>query len=449
MATKTFSAEINCGHGKQQNGKWDPGCVYDGMNEAALMLPITKSMVKYCRQSGITVYSDADSGNDRNVVTGIAHANKMDVDVFVSLHCDWKNAPSGTMPLYCKGSVDGKRLATCLNKYVQEYTGIKTRGVTPRTDLGELNDTHMPACVFETGSIKADRKEWDTAKECDEYGKALAKGLCDYFGIAFVEDKSSESTSTKTSEKKQTSSTATKFLTIKQYQKNLKHYYGYYTGSVDGIHGPKTRSAVKAFQKAQGLTQDGVYGTKTNAKMLSVIKAMQKKVGATQDGTVDTKTVEAIKAVQKKYGLTQDGIYGKKTADALNGKSDRAVAKDGKYSEHFKRSEFKCGCKGKHCDGYPVEMNKKVISILEKLREYYGNKPITVTSGIRCKKHNANVGGVSNSAHMDGDAADFYIPGICDTAAGRNKVVKKAYELGAEYSYCNTKGMGNAVHLNV
>jgi uncharacterized protein YgiM (DUF1202 family) len=71
--------------------------------------------------------------------------------------------------------------------YVKEYTGIKTRGVSPRTDLGELNKTNMPACIFEAGSIKADRYEWDTAIECDEYGKALAMGLCKYFGIKFKE----------------------------------------------------------------------------------------------------------------------------------------------------------------------------------------------------------------------------------------------------------------------
>ncbi|MEE0746581.1 MAG: hypothetical protein UIL73_08850, partial [Anaerovoracaceae bacterium] len=59
------------------------------------------------------------------------------------------------------------------------------------------------------------------------------------------------------------------------------------------------------------------------------------------------------------------------------------------------------------------------------------------------------VGGVSNSAHKYGRAADIYIPGICNTAAGRRQVVSKAYSLGAAYSYANTSGMGNAVHINV
>lgn len=42
---------------------------------------------------------------------------------------------------------------------------------------------------------------------------------------------------------------------------------GYYSGLVDGKNGPKTREAVKAFQKSQKLGADGVVGTKTWQKL--------------------------------------------------------------------------------------------------------------------------------------------------------------------------------------
>lgn len=54
----------------------------------------------------------------------------------------------------------------------------------------------------------------------------------------------------------------------KAIQQRLKEL-GYYKGSVDGVYGQGTRSAVIAFQKANGLSADGIVGPKT-AKALGV-----------------------------------------------------------------------------------------------------------------------------------------------------------------------------------
>ena len=53
---------------------------------------------------------------------------------------------------------------------------------------------------------------------------------------------------------------------VRAVQTKLKNW-GYYTGTVDGIYGPKTVAAVKYFQRVNGLTQDGVVGAKTAAAM--------------------------------------------------------------------------------------------------------------------------------------------------------------------------------------
>ena len=49
---------------------------------------------------------------------------------------------------------------------------------------------------------------------------------------------------------------------VRQIQTKLKNW-GYYTGGVDGIFGEKTTTAVKYFQRKNGLTPDGIVGTKT------------------------------------------------------------------------------------------------------------------------------------------------------------------------------------------
>ena len=53
---------------------------------------------------------------------------------------------------------------------------------------------------------------------------------------------------------------------VKQIQEKLKRW-GYYKGNVDGIYGSKTVSAVKLFQKKNGLTVDGIAGDKTLSAM--------------------------------------------------------------------------------------------------------------------------------------------------------------------------------------
>ena len=49
---------------------------------------------------------------------------------------------------------------------------------------------------------------------------------------------------------------------VRTIQDKLKRW-GYYTGSVDGIYGSLTVSAVKKFQQKNGLAVDGIAGTKT------------------------------------------------------------------------------------------------------------------------------------------------------------------------------------------
>ena len=49
---------------------------------------------------------------------------------------------------------------------------------------------------------------------------------------------------------------------VVKIQTKLKNW-GYYSGSIDGIYGTKTRDAVKLFQKKNSLTVDGIAGRKT------------------------------------------------------------------------------------------------------------------------------------------------------------------------------------------
>lgn len=63
-----------------------------------------------------------------------------------------------------------------------------------------------------------------------------------------------------------------------------------------------------------------------------------------------------------------------------------------------------------HIDNTPteeiIENLKKIMYILDMVRIHI-RKPILINSGYRCKKINEMVGGVQNSMHTKGLAADF------------------------------------------
>jgi len=68
---------------------------------------------------------------------------------------------------------------------------------------------------------------------------------------------------------------------------------------------------------------------------------------------------------------------------------------------YFEMSEFecKCGCGKRNID-------EGLLLMLDEAREESGI-PYIITSGCRCKKHNARVGGRKNSSHLSGLAVDI------------------------------------------
>lgn len=171
---------VFCGHGISLDGSKDVGTAYGGKTEVGYCLPITKACVKYLRNSGIEVVTDVPN-NNINMVKQVQKANKEKVEIEMSIHCDWYKGYKKVSPLYV--SSKGKKLAKCVNSAVKSGMNMPSTGVIKRTDLYELNQTDMPAVLLETSSI-LDHKH---LSQSDKYGKCIAKGICNYLGVAFKE----------------------------------------------------------------------------------------------------------------------------------------------------------------------------------------------------------------------------------------------------------------------
>lgn len=228
-------------------------------------------------------------------------------------------------------------------------------------------------------------------------------------------------------------------MSIKQKQLQLKHL-GYYTGKIDGIWGNGSKEATGKFQRDYGLTVDKIFGPKTEAKTIEVWKDIQTKLNKhgynlVVDGLVGTNTINAINDFQRKNGLLVDGIVGKNTMTKLN--AEPLSWNDIKY---FKKSEFTCKC---GCGSNNISL--ELVKIADEVRKHFG-KPMTITSGTRCSKHNKNVGGVSTSRHLSGKACDFYISGV-----SQNQILELTKKLVSQGKLRYTYGIANssAVHMDI
>ena len=73
---------------------------------------------------------------------------------------------------------------------------------------------------------------------------------------------------------------------------------------------------------------------------------------------------------------------------------------------NFVVGEFQCKCCGDLPENARSNEVALVDNLLDQVRDVFGHE-IKVNSGYRCPRHNAKVGGVKNSQHLTGEAADI------------------------------------------
>ena len=118
-------------------------------------------------------------------------------------------------------------------------------------------------------------------------------------------------------------------------------------------------------------------------------------------------------------------------------------------SKHFTLEELlrsdtakKCGINNTPAEGSQIYANlKKLAETLEEVRTLFG-KPVHINSGYRCPALNKAVGGVRNSAHLTGYAADIRINGVPP-----KEVTRRIAESGIRFDQCIDEGTWT--HLSI
>ena len=162
----------------------DPGAVNSGtgLRECDVAKNIADLVEKHLTKAGVSVSGNLQSDDLWEVVRT---ANNLDVDVFVSMHCNaFNGVANGTETWHYHTSKYGKQLAECIQRQIVDSLGTTDRGVKGaepgRNGLYVLSNTDAVAVLVETAFIDNAEDEVILRTQQDEFARAIARGITDF-----------------------------------------------------------------------------------------------------------------------------------------------------------------------------------------------------------------------------------------------------------------------------
>lgn len=187
---------LDPGHGGR-----DPGAVYGDLKEKDIVLDVADYAVEGLQAIDPEIWVCMTRSSDQAVTLQqrCAMANKMNVDCFVSIHCNADPDPDspedpeakGEEIWIFKGSLKGLTLAKSLQTEVDLiFPDEPFRGIKTSESFYVLKHTKAPACLIEIGFIDKS-SSWNLFSDelcLRKIGALIARGIFNY--LKSKEDKS-------------------------------------------------------------------------------------------------------------------------------------------------------------------------------------------------------------------------------------------------------------------
>lgn len=216
----------------------------------------------------------------------VAEANRWGADLYYVAHT---NAGGGRYSMtMCAANAKSRGLANVFHKYRK---CIAPHKVKITTGLYEINATAMP-CLYDELFFhdNAADCEWFHNGGMEKLAEETVKALCELCGVPYKAQGEKEEV------KKEVSA-----FSVKEWQTAaIADGYRFPKYGADGTWGAECESVAK-----KAIVKKRLFYTNKN-----LTKLVQKVVGVTADGLCGNNTVTAIKSWQKKNGLTVDGCIG-------------------------------------------------------------------------------------------------------------------------------------------
>lgn len=174
----------------------DTGAVGNGLKEQDITYLVASKAKPILERCGIEVrlsrnaITDSLANNSVNASLSARTrmANDWGADLFVSIHCNAGGGTGTETYSYQAGISSAYKLAQAVQKRMVEMVGLPDRGVKTKS-LYVLHYTNMPAILVETAFIdhKNDAAVLGSETGQQAFAEAIARGICDYTGIAYRE----------------------------------------------------------------------------------------------------------------------------------------------------------------------------------------------------------------------------------------------------------------------
>jgi N-acetylmuramoyl-L-alanine amidase len=183
---------IDDGHGMTTAGKRTPFLpgTKKYMHENEFNRAVADLLKSNLERCGFNTLMVAPGDSDVPLKQRTDTANNAKADLYISIHANalngiWGNQ-QGVSTYHYPGSVEGKKAATIIHKYMIQGTQQKDRKVLSE-NFHVLRETNMPSvlveCAFmdnlkEAGLLMSEAFRQECADE-------IAKGICEYFGVMY------------------------------------------------------------------------------------------------------------------------------------------------------------------------------------------------------------------------------------------------------------------------
>lgn len=266
---------IDTGHGLNTAGKEVPSYMgYGKIKEWELNNKVTLELIKLLDQHGIewTRLDDPTGKSDVALKTRTDKANKWGADLLISNHHNagigGKSGGGLVVFRYPNSSKFTKKMQKLLYDCIINETGLKGNRASPLSEANFhiLRESNMPAVLIEHGFMDSP-SDMKVIMQ-DNFAKQSAKGILEFLKIQYGIKGGEELPSDlryggvlKRGAKGDEVKKLQEDLITLGYSELMEPY------GVDGSFGKATETAVRTFQKDNGLVVDGSVGRATQAKI--------------------------------------------------------------------------------------------------------------------------------------------------------------------------------------